>query len=197
MHEDDGYWVENIKSAKTWKRGFFLLVFVAILWFSRILLYLAALAQFLTVLVTRRPIVRLLPFGRSLSVYVQEICMFLTWNREEKPFPWSPWPEPGEGAEYPEDTDYDDRREYSDAPFDPEPKAKPDESEPEPLSETDYAGDETREEEEPEKNKGAGDSKKPRAAKKSSRKSATQDNSTDGQDESDAGSFAEPPRPDA
>ncbi|MEE8445870.1 MAG: DUF4389 domain-containing protein, partial [Alphaproteobacteria bacterium] len=99
MYNDDGDWkgdwTDNVKSGRTWKRGFFMLVFAAILWFAKIVLYVAALAQFVAVLITGRPVERLLPFGRSLSAYIRDIGLFVTWNSDTMPFPASPWPAPG------------------------------------------------------------------------------------------------------
>lgn len=124
MYDDDdgGWkadWTDNVKSGRTWKRGFFMLVFAAILWFAKIVLYFAALAQFIAVLITGRPIVRLLPFGRSLSAYIRDIGLFLTWNSNTMPFPASPWPAPGESEDYPGDGGYGDPAPESDEPFDP------------------------------------------------------------------------------
>jgi hypothetical protein len=129
MYDDDGGWkadwTDNVKSGRTWKRGFFMLVFAAILWFAKILLYIAALAQFFAVLISGRPIVRLLPFGRSLSAYIRDIGLFLTWNSDTRPFPFSPWPAPGESEDYPGDGGYGDPAPESDEPFDPPAAEEP------------------------------------------------------------------------
>ncbi len=123
MYDDDGGWkadwTDNVKSGRTWKRGFFMLVFAVVLWFAKILLYVAALAQFIAVLITGRPIGRGLPFGRSLSIYIRDIGLFLTWNSNTMPFPASPWPAPGESEDYPGDGGYGDPAPESDEPFDP------------------------------------------------------------------------------
>jgi hypothetical protein len=41
---------------------------------------------------TRRANDNLLSFGRSLSVYIYQIARYVTFNQEERPFPFSPWP---------------------------------------------------------------------------------------------------------
>ncbi len=89
---DDNDWVESIKSRGTWVRGFFMVLFAAALWFSRILLFVLAVVQFSMVLITGRPAGRLLPFGRSLSTYMRDIGMYLSWNTDDMPWPGSPWP---------------------------------------------------------------------------------------------------------
>lgn len=129
MYDDDGGWkadwTDNVKSGRTWKRGFFMLVFAVVLWFAKILLYVAALAQFIAVLITGRPIGRGLPFGRSLSIYIRDIGLFLTWNSNTMPFPASPWPAPGESEDYPGDGGYGDPAPESDEPFDPPAAEEP------------------------------------------------------------------------
>lgn len=89
---DDNDWVESIKSRGTWVRGFFMVLFAAALWFSRILLFVLAVVQFSMVLITGRPAGRLLPFGRSLSTYMRDIGMYLSWNSDDMPWPGSTWP---------------------------------------------------------------------------------------------------------
>lgn len=79
----------------TWLRGIFMLIFFAIAHYFIILLIAAiALFQFGSVLFTGQLNVWLLDFGRSLSTYSQQIVSFLTYNSEQKPFPFSEWPRP-------------------------------------------------------------------------------------------------------
>lgn len=77
----------------TWLRGIFMLLFFAVAYYFIILLVAAiALFQFGSVLFTGQLNVWLLDFGRSLSLYSQQIVSFLTYNSEQKPFPFSKWP---------------------------------------------------------------------------------------------------------
>lgn len=79
----------------TWLRGIFMLIFFAIAHYFIILLIAAiGLFQFGSVLFTGQLNVWLLDFGRSLSTYSQQIVSFLTYNSEQKPFPFSEWPRP-------------------------------------------------------------------------------------------------------
>lgn len=79
----------------TWLRGIFMLIFFAIAYYFIILLIAAiALFQFGSVLLTGKLNVWLLDFGRSLSTYSQQIVSFLTYNSEQKPFPFGEWPRP-------------------------------------------------------------------------------------------------------
>lgn len=77
----------------TWLRGIFMLIFFAVAYYFIILLIAAtALFQFGSVLFTGQLNVWLLGFGRSLSLYSQQIVSFLTYNTEQKPFPFGEWP---------------------------------------------------------------------------------------------------------
>lgn len=59
---------------------------------AEILLLFISVFQFLTTLITGTPHNRVLSFGKNLSDYVYQIYLFLTFNSEDRPFPFSPWP---------------------------------------------------------------------------------------------------------
>lgn len=96
---DERDWIENLKNGRTWARGGFVLLFLLALWFVRVLVAVVAVVQFGATLITGRPFALALPFGRSLSAYVGEIVLYVTCNSDRRPWPLSPWPEPGEGPE--------------------------------------------------------------------------------------------------
>ena len=61
--------------------------------------------QFLASLFTGQPNDQLTRFGRNLARYLQQITVFMTFATEEKPFPFTPWPdEPHEEASVEEDS---------------------------------------------------------------------------------------------
>ena len=213
MHDefDEGSWTAGFRSKRTWIRGFFMLVFLFILWFARLLLIVIAVFQFGAQLIMRRPVARGLPLGRSLAAYLQQIALFLTFNSEHKPFPFAPWPDPGAAAAaYDEEDDGEEGEAYEAYepypppadPFAPEPEetepaAAAPEPEPEPESEPEA---EPEPEEEPEP--------KPRPArtaakggkKKKPAKTEAADNSEEAADLSGPDEDEDeptPPRPDA
>ena len=94
---DDRDWVENLKAGETWARGAFVFLFLLVLWLVRVLVVLLAALQFGATLITGRPVALALPFGRSLSSYIHQIALFVTYNSDQRPWPWSAWPEPGDG----------------------------------------------------------------------------------------------------
>ncbi len=82
---------ENIKKISTWKRIFFMLVFSVIVGLVRILLWTIVLFQVAFALLTGSPNQNILDFGRKLSAYLYHILLFLTYNTDSLPFPFSDW----------------------------------------------------------------------------------------------------------
>ncbi|MDF1535722.1 MAG: DUF4389 domain-containing protein [bacterium] len=83
---------ENLTRGQTWLRGLFMLLFVMIYGVTEVLVAAVVILQFFFVLFSGRQNERLRSFGRSLSTFVYQIMSYWTYNSEEKPFPFSPWP---------------------------------------------------------------------------------------------------------
>lgn len=81
----------NLTQLSTWKRIFFMLIFAAIGGLVRMLLWAVILLQVASTLLTGKTNVNILNFGRSLSIYTYHILLFLTFNTETMPFPFSDW----------------------------------------------------------------------------------------------------------
>ena len=82
---------ENLKKISTWKRIFFIIIFAVIVGLVRILLWAVVLLQIASSLLTGEPNKNILSFGRKLSVYLYHILLFLTYNTDKLPFPFSDW----------------------------------------------------------------------------------------------------------
>ena len=82
---------ENLKKISTWKRIFFIIIFAIIIGLVRIMLWAVVLLQIASALLTGEPNKNILNFGRTLSVYLYHILLFLTYNTEKLPFPFSDW----------------------------------------------------------------------------------------------------------
>lgn len=82
---------ENIKKISTWKRIFFMLVFTVIVGLVRILLWAVILLQVASALLTGSANQNILNFGQTLSAYLYHILLFLTYNTDHLPFPFSDW----------------------------------------------------------------------------------------------------------
>jgi hypothetical protein len=83
---------DNIKSRSVWIRGFFMLLYAMICYVAISLSFFVVIFQFGSLLLTGKLNERLLPFGQSLSILIHQIFNFLTFNSEEKPFPFGNWP---------------------------------------------------------------------------------------------------------
>jgi len=81
----------NLKKLGTWQRIFFMLIFIVIIGLVRILLWAVILLQIASALLTGRANDNILNFGRSLSAYIYHILIFLTFNSDQLPFPFSDW----------------------------------------------------------------------------------------------------------
>lgn len=89
---------ENIKAQDTWLRLLFIVLYGAILWITSVVLGFVVIFQFLMVLLTRRTQDNLVAFGASLAEFVKQVVAYLTFNSEEKPFPFNDWPDAGKKA---------------------------------------------------------------------------------------------------
>lgn len=89
---------ENIKAQDTWLRLLFIVLYGAILWVTSVVLGFVVVFQFLMVLLTRRTQNNLVDFGASLAEFVKQVVSYLTFNTEEKPFPFNDWPDAGKRA---------------------------------------------------------------------------------------------------
>ncbi|KPJ67554.1 MAG: hypothetical protein AMJ43_04720 [Coxiella sp. DG_40] len=84
---------EKLSSKDKWIRLFFMILFaVVIYWVALILVWLITAFQFVYALLVGGPSQALLPFSDSLSQYIHQVVMFLTFVTEEKPFPFKSWP---------------------------------------------------------------------------------------------------------
>jgi len=88
--------VENLKKPSAWLRVLFMAGFAVALYVAGVVLLVLMLAQIVFSLVTGSDNANLRRLGASLSEYVAQILAFLTYNSEEKPFPFAPFPLSGE-----------------------------------------------------------------------------------------------------
>ncbi len=82
---------ENLKKPGTWKRILFMLIYTVIVGLVRILLWAVILLQVASTLLTGKCNQNILSFGSNLAAYLYHILMFLTYNTEKMPFPFSDW----------------------------------------------------------------------------------------------------------
>lgn len=81
----------NLKKITTWKRIFFILVFIVIVGLLRMLLWAVIFLQVASSLLTGSANENILGFSAKLSAYLYHILLFLTYNTDKQPFPFSSW----------------------------------------------------------------------------------------------------------
>ena len=84
---------ENVKNPDVWLRGLCILIFGVILYFAVILVWLVVFFQFVTKLLTGELNRQVADFNGGLLRYISLILGYITFQSDEKPFPFSPWPE--------------------------------------------------------------------------------------------------------
>lgn len=82
-----------INERTIWNRGLYMLLFAVLFSVARIVGYAVVILQFLFVLFSGSTNQRLLIFGNELSRYIYQIMQYLTFNSEERPYPFSEWPD--------------------------------------------------------------------------------------------------------
>jgi len=84
---------ENLKSRSTWLRLIFMLVFYVLISLASLVGTVVVVLGFLWVLFKGEVNKQLKQTGQSLASYIFEIVRYLTFNSDEKPFPFGrEWP---------------------------------------------------------------------------------------------------------
>jgi len=84
---------QNLTAAETWVRGLFILLFAFFLFIARVVTGAVVMIQFLFTVFSGQTNDNLRFFGSSLAQFIYQTLMFLTYNSDDKPFPFSAWPE--------------------------------------------------------------------------------------------------------
>jgi hypothetical protein len=83
---------QNLKARRTWMRGLYIVIFSVFYAIAEIVLFAVVLFQFLLTLFTATRNQRLLKLGQSLSTYIYQICLYITFNSDHQPYPFGAWP---------------------------------------------------------------------------------------------------------
>jgi len=75
-----------------WLRVAFVAVFWVVFYLSQLVIAVVVAAQCAFTLIAGAPNPQLTAFGDSLSRYVQEILRYVTFNTDQRPFPFSDFP---------------------------------------------------------------------------------------------------------
>jgi len=84
---------ENTEDKSIWKRVLYMLLFVFAYSAAEVVLGIVVLIQLIITLVKGSTNDRLKVFGKQVALYIYDVMLFLTFNTEEMPFPFTPWPD--------------------------------------------------------------------------------------------------------
>ena len=83
---------QRLQKNETWQRILYMIFFIIIYGVSKVLIFAVMLFQFITIVLTGKTNEQLLKFSQSLSTFIYQIMIFLTFVSEQRPFPFSAWP---------------------------------------------------------------------------------------------------------
>jgi uncharacterized protein DUF4389 len=83
---------QRLKKNETWQRILYMILFIFIYGISKVLIFAIMLFQFITIVLKGKTNEQLLKFSQSLSTFIYQIMIFLTFVSEQRPFPFSAWP---------------------------------------------------------------------------------------------------------
>jgi hypothetical protein len=89
----------SLTNVNTWIRLAYMVLFVLLVMAARLLVSIVVILQFALVLVFGRDNENLRNLGQGFGKWVYQAIMFLTFNSNDKPFPFDEWPvlDPSEG----------------------------------------------------------------------------------------------------
>jgi len=83
---------EHAKNVDTWIRGLFIVVFAIIFYVLCTIIWILVVFQFLMKVLTGNLNENLMKFSGSLTSFAVQILRYITFQSEERPWPFSPWP---------------------------------------------------------------------------------------------------------
>lgn len=90
----------NLSDQSIWWRLWFMVLFAVVFNIAEFVVFAVAVVQFVTRLATGTVNAELQALGPRLGQYIQQIVAFETFNTEQRPYPFAPFPA-GEGTSTP------------------------------------------------------------------------------------------------
>ena len=78
----------QVKDTSTWVRLFFIILFMTIFYVEYFITGIVAIIQFVTRILTGKPLASLLDFNLKLSEYARDLVAYTTYASDQKPFPF-------------------------------------------------------------------------------------------------------------
>ena len=83
---------EKIKDQAGWQRVLFVVMFWIVFYVAQMVVAAVAIAQCLFLLFTGEANDQLRKFGDAVSKYIHDILRYVTFNSEQRPFPFTDFP---------------------------------------------------------------------------------------------------------
>ncbi len=83
---------EQYQGETGWQRVLFVALFWIVFYVAQTIVAAVAIAQCIFVLLTNNPNQHLLKFGDSLGKYIHDILRYVTFNSDQRPFPFTDFP---------------------------------------------------------------------------------------------------------
>ncbi len=84
---------DSDRQGSLWLRLVYMILFLIVYSVSETIVVLTTVVAFIFCLVGKPVPPRILYVGRSFARFIEEVIVFLTFNSEQRPFPFSPWPD--------------------------------------------------------------------------------------------------------
>jgi hypothetical protein len=82
----------NLKNTNAWLRLLFVIFFSFLLYVAGLVLFVMIFFQIVVNLFTGESNERIKNFSKSLNLYIYDLLQYMTYNTEERPFPFKDWP---------------------------------------------------------------------------------------------------------
>ena len=83
---------KHLSDKKIWQRILYTLLFSIAFSLAKTVLGFAVVIQILIVLFTGTPHASVKSFSQQLSRYLYQVAQYVSFNREQQPFPFDDWP---------------------------------------------------------------------------------------------------------
>jgi len=94
---------DNLTRQSSWMRALYMVLFAIFYSIAEIVIVVVVVFQFFALLIMGKTNARLLKLGQSLSTYIYQVMLYLTFNSEYHPYPFGAWPK-GAPAPHSKDT---------------------------------------------------------------------------------------------
>ena len=95
----------NLTRRETWMRGLFILLLGGLGFLGQLILLAAVVFQFVSTAITAERNHQVLTFTRALATWLHQVMYYISFNRDERPWPFDAWPQPSTPA-----VDHEDSR---------------------------------------------------------------------------------------